>query len=283
MQSFKVLLQHREACRPGGVLVGFFWTDPGEIDRSFPLPGHARDRGHRRPGRLGHPPAVWRWPSGRCRRPAHPAPSCSAGPASWWSTAPCSSSPPRSTNGSAPASARSASSATRRPSGKPRSDRPSADPDRPPRIRIFPHGGLTYAGRRSPRSRIGRDGSPIIPLHALCRARNKALDAKTPLMQGPSTPAQGIRRRSARVRYDIALQSIQGRLRLATRSMRSWRGLAFATQCRGANGSTGKARSITSIWKSRRGRSRVEGPLVGLHVLDRGGVTEGNPRKIIRA
>lgn len=38
MQSFKVLLQHRAACRPGGVLVGFFWTDPGEFDRSLPLP-----------------------------------------------------------------------------------------------------------------------------------------------------------------------------------------------------------------------------------------------------
>jgi hypothetical protein len=37
MQSFKVLLQHRAACREGGVLAGFFWTDPGEIDRSFPL------------------------------------------------------------------------------------------------------------------------------------------------------------------------------------------------------------------------------------------------------
>lgn len=37
MQSFKVLLQHRSACRAGGVLVGFFWTDPAEIDRSFPL------------------------------------------------------------------------------------------------------------------------------------------------------------------------------------------------------------------------------------------------------
>lgn len=37
MQSFKVLLNHREAGRPGGVLVGLFWTDPGEIDRSFPL------------------------------------------------------------------------------------------------------------------------------------------------------------------------------------------------------------------------------------------------------
>jgi hypothetical protein len=38
LQSFKVLLQHRAACRAGGVLAGFFWTDPGEIDRSFPLP-----------------------------------------------------------------------------------------------------------------------------------------------------------------------------------------------------------------------------------------------------
>lgn len=36
MQSFKVLLQHRAACRKGGVLVGFFWTEPDEIDRSFP-------------------------------------------------------------------------------------------------------------------------------------------------------------------------------------------------------------------------------------------------------
>jgi len=37
LQSFKVLLQHRGACRKGGVLVGFFYTDPAEIDRSFPL------------------------------------------------------------------------------------------------------------------------------------------------------------------------------------------------------------------------------------------------------
>jgi hypothetical protein len=38
MQSFKVLLQHRAACRKGGVLAGFFWTDPDEMDRSFPMP-----------------------------------------------------------------------------------------------------------------------------------------------------------------------------------------------------------------------------------------------------
>jgi lactate racemase len=37
MQSFKVLLQHRAACRSGGVLVGLFWTDPAEIARSFPI------------------------------------------------------------------------------------------------------------------------------------------------------------------------------------------------------------------------------------------------------
>ena len=49
MQSFKVLLQHRAACRKGGVLVGFFWTDPDEIDRSFPLVC-SRDRRHRRRG-----------------------------------------------------------------------------------------------------------------------------------------------------------------------------------------------------------------------------------------
>ncbi len=38
MQSFKVLLQHRAACRRGGVQIGLFWTDPVEIDRSFPMP-----------------------------------------------------------------------------------------------------------------------------------------------------------------------------------------------------------------------------------------------------
>jgi hypothetical protein len=37
MQSFKVLINHRAAGKPGGVLVGFFWTDADEIDRSFPM------------------------------------------------------------------------------------------------------------------------------------------------------------------------------------------------------------------------------------------------------
>jgi hypothetical protein len=38
MQSFKVLLDHRAAGRPGGLLVGVFWTDPAEFDRSFSWP-----------------------------------------------------------------------------------------------------------------------------------------------------------------------------------------------------------------------------------------------------
>ena len=37
MQSFKVILQHRAACRSGGVLIGLFWTNSKEIDRSFPI------------------------------------------------------------------------------------------------------------------------------------------------------------------------------------------------------------------------------------------------------
>ncbi len=38
MQSFKVLLNHRASARADGVLVGLFWTDLEEIDRSFPMP-----------------------------------------------------------------------------------------------------------------------------------------------------------------------------------------------------------------------------------------------------
>jgi hypothetical protein len=37
MQSFKVLLHHRAACRTGGALAGLFWTDPDEVARSCPL------------------------------------------------------------------------------------------------------------------------------------------------------------------------------------------------------------------------------------------------------
>ena len=50
MQSFKVLLHHRAAMRSGGVLAGLFWTDPDEIDRSFPITAL---RVYRRDGEIG--------------------------------------------------------------------------------------------------------------------------------------------------------------------------------------------------------------------------------------
>lgn len=37
MHSFKTLLNHRNACRPHGVLAGVFWTDPAEFGRSFSI------------------------------------------------------------------------------------------------------------------------------------------------------------------------------------------------------------------------------------------------------
>ena len=63
MQSFKVLLQHRAACRKGGVLVGFFWTDPTEIDRSFPMPVLRAIAASGALG-LGRSAMAWQWPTG---------------------------------------------------------------------------------------------------------------------------------------------------------------------------------------------------------------------------
>ena len=37
MMSFKVLINHRAAGKPGGLLIGLFWTDPEEIDRTMPM------------------------------------------------------------------------------------------------------------------------------------------------------------------------------------------------------------------------------------------------------
>ncbi len=71
MQSFKVLLNHRAAGRPGGVLVGLFWTDPGEIDRSFPMPAPAGDRRDRTGRRLGRAAG---FEAGRPRRDGGPEP-----------------------------------------------------------------------------------------------------------------------------------------------------------------------------------------------------------------
>lgn len=37
MMSFKVLINHRAAAKPGGLLIGVFWTDPDAIGSSFPM------------------------------------------------------------------------------------------------------------------------------------------------------------------------------------------------------------------------------------------------------
>jgi lactate racemase len=39
MMSFKVLINHRAAAKPGGLLIGIFWTDPDAIAGSFPMGG----------------------------------------------------------------------------------------------------------------------------------------------------------------------------------------------------------------------------------------------------
>ena len=118
MQSFKVLLHHRAACRPGGVLVGLFWTDPSEIDRSFPSPRMRRIAATGRPRWLGDPPPG---PARRARR------SAAGSPAAFmirWArelvvdrTVLVYSPPLCDRIG--PASVRSGSSPTRRHSGKP--------------------------------------------------------------------------------------------------------------------------------------------------------------------
>ena len=90
MQSFKVLLHHRAACRPGGVLVGLFWTDPAG-DRS--IVSHwrlATDRGNGSARGLDDPPVTPDRASDSPRRPVRRRLSCCAGHASSSLTAPCS-------------------------------------------------------------------------------------------------------------------------------------------------------------------------------------------------
>ena len=80
MQSFKILLHHRAACKPGGVLIGFFWTDPDEIDRSCPQSALRLIAATGEPGGWAIRslvPLVERAMSAA----ALPAPSCFAGPA----------------------------------------------------------------------------------------------------------------------------------------------------------------------------------------------------------
>jgi lactate racemase len=74
MQSFKILLHHRSACLSGGVLAGFFWTDPDEIDRSFPI---AMLKFIAATGRLGG------WCIQRFLPPAHGIASATGSPAAF--------------------------------------------------------------------------------------------------------------------------------------------------------------------------------------------------------
>ena len=145
MQSFKALLHHRAASRPGGVLVGLFWTDPDEIDRSMPKPAMRLIAGSGAGG-LGDPPPG---PSGRAaargrRLPARP--SCSAGPASWSSIATVLVyAPPlydRIGGRLGPVRIFGDQAELWRVA------RRSLESDnRAPSVRVFPHGGLTYAPR----------------------------------------------------------------------------------------------------------------------------------------
>ena len=86
MQSFKVLLQHRAACRSGGVLVGLFWTDPDGDRlarfRSPPCGGSQR----RVPSGVGRSDGSCRPPSESSRPQALQRRSCFGGHASWSST-----------------------------------------------------------------------------------------------------------------------------------------------------------------------------------------------------
>ena len=73
MQSFKVLLHHRAACRPGGVLVGLFWTDPAEIDSLVPDLGRCGGSPRRVPSGAGRSGGSCRLPSGSLRPSGSPA------------------------------------------------------------------------------------------------------------------------------------------------------------------------------------------------------------------
>ena len=85
MQSFKVLLHHRAASMPGGVLIGMFWTDPNEIDRSFPIKALG-ELPHLDDWEVGPFAACCRWCNELLARLDHQRPSCCIGRVSLWST-----------------------------------------------------------------------------------------------------------------------------------------------------------------------------------------------------
>jgi hypothetical protein len=146
MQSFKVLLHHRAAARKGGVLVGLFWTDPDEIDRSFPRTAMRL---------IAATGASGGWAIRRLVPLAERAMSAAGSPGAFmlrWARelvidrAVLVFSPPLHDRiGPRLGPVRLFGDQAALWQAALRSAR--ADPDRPPRIRIFPHGGLTYVAR----------------------------------------------------------------------------------------------------------------------------------------
>ena len=149
MQSFKVLLHHRAACRPGGVLVGLFWTDPDEIDRSFPISALRR---------IAATGALGGWAIRRLVPIAQRVVAAAGSPAAFMLRWACELVVDRTVLVYAPPLherlgprlGRSGSSPIRTSCGS-RRLRPSivVAARRAPRLRVFPQGGLTYVtGRR---------------------------------------------------------------------------------------------------------------------------------------
>ena len=145
MQSFKVLLHHRAASLSGGVLVGLFWTDPEEIDRSFPI------------NALRRIAATGRWGGWTIRRllpVAHASPelpdrrrrSCCTGRVSWWLTGRpglCPTAIRANRAAAGPGAAFCRQDALWKAAGPSLSrHRSSSKRVRPVRIRVFPREGL---------------------------------------------------------------------------------------------------------------------------------------------
>jgi hypothetical protein len=146
MQSFKVLLHHRAAARPGGVLVGLFWTDPDEIDRSFPRTAMRLIAATGAPGG---------WAIRRLVPLAGRAMSAADSPAAFmlrWArelvidrTVLVFSPPLHDRVGPRLGPVRLFGDQAALWDAATRSAR--TNPDRPPRVRIFPQGGLSYVER----------------------------------------------------------------------------------------------------------------------------------------
>ena len=173
MQSFKVLLQHRAACRSGGVLVGLFWTDSS---RNRPLVSNfdpAEDRSDRCSWGLDDPTALAVSPNESLR----PAGSPAAFMLRWACElvvdrtvlvySPPLHRPTRASPGSCPPFCRSSRACGKRPPHGPRSA--SSGSAGPLRLRVFPQGGLTYVTGST--SRVISRLRPVRPSRKPSRVR----------------------------------------------------------------------------------------------------------------